>query len=81
MKQRLVDANKITFFDCLAKTGNSICCHAKGIISKEGIDAQPTVNAIPQIWIEEYTSRDITADEYWAVVKMLKTWKEENEDN
>jgi len=46
---RLVDADKITFFDCLAKTENSVCCHAKGIVSKEGIAAQPTVDAIP-VW-------------------------------
>lgn len=43
---RLIDADKITFIDCLAKTGNSVCCHTEGIVSKEGIDVQPTVDAV-----------------------------------
>lgn len=51
---RLIDADKITFFDCLAKTGNAVCCHAEGIVSKSAIKMQPTVEAIPIEWIEKY---------------------------
>ncbi len=48
---RLIDADKITFFDCLAKTGNTVCCHAEGIVSKSAIEMQPTVEAIPVEWL------------------------------
>lgn len=48
---RLIDADKITFFNCLAKTGNAVCCHAEGIISKSALEMQPTVEAIPVEWI------------------------------
>lgn len=48
-KMRLIDADKITFFNCLAKTGNAVCCHAEGIVSKSAIEMQPTVEAIP-VW-------------------------------
>lgn len=44
---RLIDADKITFFNCLAKTGNAVCCHAEGIVSKSAIEMQPTVDAEP----------------------------------
>ena len=82
-KMRLVDADKITFFDCLAKTGNSVCCHAKGIVSKEGIDAQPTVEAIPIEWIhkwinDKYTRSSISAADYWAIIRMIITWEKGN---
>lgn len=73
---RLINADKITFFDCLAKTGNSICCHAKGIISKEGIDEQPTVEAIPAEWIKDYalSQWNTTSSEYHAITEMVKAW-------
>lgn len=51
---RLIDADKITFFDCLAKTGNGVCCHAEGIVSKSTIEMQPTIEAIPIEWIKKY---------------------------
>lgn len=77
---RLIDADKITFFDCLAKKGNSVCCHAKGIVSKDGIDAQPTVEAIPIEWLDTYcTDSDIGLrdNDPIAIRKLVEDWREE----
>lgn len=76
-EMRLIDADKITFFDCLSKSGNDICCHAKGITCKEGIDIQPTVKAIPIEWIKVYTRKSISDADYWAMIRMVLTWKSE----
>ena len=85
---RLIDADKITFFDCLAKSGNSVCCHAKGIISKDGIDMQPTVEAIPIKWIKNEIGCSIGAvrdDDYdcdydyaACILQLLDRWEKEN---
>ena len=72
---RLIDADKITFFDCLAKTGNSVCCHAKGIVSKEGIDMQPTVKAIPIEWLKNYEKEK---GQEARLQEALSAWEKEN---
>lgn len=83
---RLINADKITFFNCLAKTGNVVCCHAEGIVSKSAIEMQPTVEAIPMEWIKKYI--DSTLDEgnsqmigfKAAIIKeMIEEWEKENE--
>ena len=89
---RLIDADKITFFDCLAKTENSVCCHAKGIVSKDGIDAQPTVEAIPIEFIKEqmesaryiWSNSDKNVELYWkgvykGLMALIRNWEKENE--
>ena len=79
---RLIDADKITFFDCLAKTGNAVCCHAEDIVSKSAIEMQPTVKAIPIELIEKEMKR-LDEDIKWAwyygntaldKMEYLKTW-------
>lgn len=82
MKQRLIDANELhPTYNQGFYIGAGVYAGGSYTLDYEEIEDAPTINAIPVEWVEEYTSRDITADEYWAVVKMLKTWKEENEDN
>ena len=80
---RLIDADKITFLDCLAKTGNAVCCHAKGIVSKSAIEMQPTVEAIPIEWIDGYIKRRANDAEIYAEIlfisDMVKEWEKENE--
>ena len=80
---RLIDADKITFIDCLAKSGNSVCCQAKGIVPKEAINMQPTVDAIPIEWIINWLTKQTipalhTCDDYDAVNMMLDDWENEN---
>ena len=82
---RLIDADKITFFNCLANLGNgSVCCHTEGITSKLGIEMQPTVEAIPIEWIVDWLTKQHipathTCDDYYAVEMMLDDWEKENE--
>lgn len=78
---RLIDADKITFFDCLAKLGNgSVCCHAEGITTKTGIEMQPTVEAIPIEWIKKYIWGADTHEEKRVLRKMYAQWEKENVD-
>ena len=42
------------------------------------IAALPTVEAIPKEWIRKYTRREISASDYWAIVRMFKEWEKEN---
>ena len=81
---RLIDADKITFFNCLAKTGNAVCCHAEGITSKLGIEMQPTVEAIPIEWIEMFVQKyKFYGDEEYKLFHFMitqwKKWRKENE--
>ena len=79
---RLIDADKITFFNCLAKTGNGICCHAEGIVSKSAIEMQPTVEAITVEWFQKYIDRNNPEWNYdfcYVVLKILEDWERENE--
>ena len=80
---RLIDADKITFFNCLAKTGNAICCHAEGIISKSALEMQPTVEAIPIEWMYEWRMKN--NEQYNVGVssfsQMISDWEKENEHN
>lgn len=75
---RLIDADKITFFNCLAKTGNTVCCHAEGIVSKSAIEMQQTVKAIPIEWIKKWLGKlkNVYDD---SVYQMLEDWEKENE--
>ena len=82
---RLIDADKITFFNCLAKTGNAVCCHAEGITSKLGIEMQPTVNAIPiefikqQLEKEEYRTFLVDYIEWGSCLHwLIEVWEKEN---
>ena len=78
---RLIDADKITFFDCLAKSGNKVCCHTEGIVSKSGIDMQPTVKAIPIEWIEKKALEFLMNRNFrWATdfQEVIDMWKVEN---
>ena len=43
------------------------------------LDNQPTVEAIPKEWVRKYTRREISASDYWAIVRMFKEWEKENE--
>ena len=80
---RLIDADKITFIECLAKLGNGmVCCHVKGIIPKEGIDMQPTVEAIPIEWIKRYAKKGGRIANIlfpFEIEMMLEDWEKENE--
>lgn len=83
---RLIDADKITFFNCLAKTGSAVCCHAEGIVSKSAIEMQPTVRAIPIEWIEKRIEKleseplfFITDYEPVILEDLIADWGKENE--
>lgn len=39
------------------------------------------VDAIPKWWIREYSRRPLSNTEYWAIIRMVTAWEEENEES
>lgn len=44
------------------------------------IDEAPTYNAIPMGWIKAYTRRAIKNADYWAIIRMVTAWEEEENE-
>lgn len=81
---RLIDADKlIEICDKGWRLGSAINTKIYHTVDASDIRSQPTVNAIPIEWIEEYRqNREDYADEYNAkavLKRLLETWEKENE--
>lgn len=71
---RLIDLDEIEYFTLVDNNGVPRYKIEIG-------DGLPTIKAIPMGWISAYTRRAIKNADYWAIIRMVTAWEEENESN
>ena len=75
---RLIDADKVKEY--ILKEGFYCDTEADKEATAKEIDSLfPTVKAIPVGWISKYSRKPISNADYWAIMRMVTAWEEENE--
>lgn len=90
MKQRLIDANNLYFDYIVASTTTNMLCYR--YISKEQIENQPTVEAIPIEFIKKemessryiWSNSGVKTELYWrgvyqGLMVLIRNWEKEND--